>query len=102
MGFDTTALVMRVLASECLCVARLYARFVQGFGRWRHVLEIGVLKVEGFFVYRFDAACRSATTWPQPSLATVGGGRIGRGILRQNTSPPTYRASVFLPNLFLV
>ncbi|OLP88926.1 Chaperone protein DnaJ 2 [Symbiodinium microadriaticum] len=30
------------------------------------------------------------------------GGRIGRGILRQNTSPPTYRASVFLPNLFLM
>ncbi|CAE7471043.1 dnaJ [Symbiodinium sp. CCMP2592] len=32
----------------------------------------------------------------------AGGGRIGRGILRQNTSPPTYRASVFLPNLFLM
>ncbi|CAE7202913.1 dnaJ [Symbiodinium natans] len=30
------------------------------------------------------------------------GGRISRGILRQNTSPPSYKACVFLPNLFLM
>lgn len=50
-----------------------------------------------------NATARNAAKALENGEEQTGGTRgIGRGILRQATSPPTYKASIFLPSLFVM